>query len=96
MVIFKNEKYNSKAVFQIKGHLHKMSKLSRLSGQDKENATKKAEWNCSYRISLWKNRLMHSTIVRLDHVSQRQHRDLNNHKYIQKTKCIKDNVQMYS
>lgn len=25
MVIFKNEKYNSKAVFQIKGHLHKMS-----------------------------------------------------------------------
>lgn len=42
MVIFKNEKYNFKAVFQIKWHLHKMSKLSRLSGQDKENATQKA------------------------------------------------------
>lgn len=80
MVIFKNEIYNSKAVFQIKWHLHTMSKHSRLSGQDKENATQKAEWNCSYRISLWKNRLMHSTIVNLDHVSQRQHRDLNNHK----------------
>lgn len=80
MIIFKNEIYNSKAVFQIKWHLHTMSKPSRLSGQDKENATQKAEWNCSYRISLWKNRLMHSTIVRLDHVSQRQHRDLNNHK----------------
>lgn len=53
MVIFKNEIYNSKAVFQIKWHLYKMSKPSRLSGQDKENATQKAEWNCSYRISLW-------------------------------------------
>lgn len=81
MVIFKNEKITPKQCFKSRGFYNKMIKLSRLLGKDKENATQKAEWNCSYRISSWgKNRLMHSTMVRLNHVSQRPHRDLNNHK----------------
>lgn len=53
MVIFKNEKITPKQCFKSRGFYNKMIKLSRLLGKDKENATQKAEWNCSYRISSW-------------------------------------------